>query len=513
MGFALARTVVTGIALAFAAPVFASQQFGFPAGAVHQTRRSNLAQRIDEARAPASTTTQTPQFVYAPTCGGSTPTPLNVSGTTGPIADLGLTTFTAVVSGAGPSLWDVDLATAIQHPRNYDLIIKLRSPAGTTVTISSQNGPSNVFNGTLWDDNTNDPVTDHILMNGSVPPLLSPEGRLSAFRGEDPNGTWTLSIQDVLTPSVGSLDSWSLSITSTLLAPPPSTSTTFSSSPATWFQGTIVNDSIVASGLGTSISKITVYAEITHTYSSLMDISLISPTGTEVKLSTRNGGIWDNVFNGTLFSPTALVPVTDPVYANMVVVPLVSPEGSFDNFIGQDPNGTWTLKIRDFSMWDFGTLKRWDLTVSTCDASLPAVYCTAGTTTNNCVAAISASNHPNVAHSNSVLIHVANVEGQKQGLIFYGLAPAATQWCTGGASLMCVKAPTERTPSLTSGGTLNACDGAFLLDWNAHQLANPTSLGNPWSVGTTTYVQAWFRDPPACKTTHLSNGVELTYQP
>jgi hypothetical protein len=32
-------------------------------------------------------------------------------------------------------------------------------------------------------------------------------------------------------------------------------------------------------------------------------------------------------------------------------------------------------------------------------------------------------------------------------------------------------------------------------------------------VGNKAYVQAWFRDPPAVKTTNLSDGLELTYQP
>ena len=44
-------------------------------------------------------------------------------------------------------------------------------------------------------------------------------------------------------------------------------------------------------------------------------------------------------------------------------------------------------------------------------------------------------------------------------------------------------------------------------------IANPSALGNPWTAGDKVYVQGWFRDPPACKTTSLSNAVELTYLP
>jgi hypothetical protein len=144
----------------------------------------------------------------------------------------------------------------------------------------------------------------------------------------------------------------------------------------------------------------------------------------------------------------------------------------------------------------------------------PVTYCTAGTTTNGCVPSISASGNPNVAHSNTCMITASNVEGQKSGIIFYGLAQSNVPWCSsGGNSFLCVKPPTQRTAVQMSGGTLNACDGVLSLDWNAFQLANPGALGNPWSAGDTADVQAWFRDPPACKTTNLSDAVELTYQP
>jgi hypothetical protein len=148
-----------------------------------------------------------------------------------------------------------------------------------------------------------------------------------------------------------------------------------------------------------------------------------------------------------------------------------------------------------------------DVTVSP-----PVNYCTAGTTTNNCVAAISASAQPSVTAATACNISVTNVEGQKSGLIFYSITgQAAAPW--NATSFLCVKAPTQRTGTQTSGGTASACDGTLSLDWNAFQAANPSALGNPWSAGNLVQVQAWFRDPPAGKATNLSNGVELTYQP
>jgi hypothetical protein len=142
----------------------------------------------------------------------------------------------------------------------------------------------------------------------------------------------------------------------------------------------------------------------------------------------------------------------------------------------------------------------------------PITYCTAGTTTNGCVAAISASANPSVTFANACNISVASVEGQKSGLIFYSVSGQLIQaWNT--SSFLCVKAPTQRSNTQVSGGTVGACDGTLSLDWNAFQAANPTALGNPWSAGNKVQVQAWFRDPPAGKATNLSDAVELTYAP
>jgi hypothetical protein len=142
-------------------------------------------------------------------------------------------------------------------------------------------------------------------------------------------------------------------------------------------------------------------------------------------------------------------------------------------------------------------------------------YCTAGTTSSGCVASISANGNPDVAHSQPCQIVIDDVEGQKTGIIFYGLVPLTQPWCAlgGGSSYLCVQVPTMRTGTQSSGGTFGQCDGTLTLDWNAFQLASPGALGAPWMVGEKAYVQGWFRDPPACKTTSLSNALELTYQP
>jgi hypothetical protein len=177
---------------------------------------------------------------------------------------------------------------------------------------------------------------------------------------------------------------------------------------------------------------------------------------------------------------------------------------SFDN--GQ----TWAGPFQD-------TINHWKFRIfGTCGGNPnPVVYCTAGTTANGCVASISATANPNVAHTTPCQISIASVEGQRTGIVFYGLSSFPQPWCSlgGGSSFLCVKTPTMRTGVHSSGGSLNQCDGTLSLDWNAFQLSHPGALGAPWVAGNKAFVQGWFRDPPSCKTTSLSNAVELTYQP
>jgi probable HAF family extracellular repeat protein len=144
---------------------------------------------------------------------------------------------------------------------------------------------------------------------------------------------------------------------------------------------------------------------------------------------------------------------------------------------------------------------------------VPTVYCTAGTTTNGCTPAISATHNPSLTGAFSCSIDVTGVEGQKTGIIFYGLQSTSAPWASGSTSLLCVKAPSQRTGVQASGGTLGSCDGTFSLNWDAYQTAHPSALGQPWTLGNKAYVQGWFRDPPAPKTTNLSNAIELSYLP
>jgi len=99
-------------------------------------------------------------------------------------------------------------------------------------------------------------------------------------------------------------------------------------------------------------------------------------------------------------------------------------------------------------------------------------------------------------------------------LVFYGVDNTGftpLPWAAGSTSLLCVKPPTRRLGApANSGGAFGRCNGSFVINRNAFQLANPSALGNPWVAGDTVFVQSWYRDPLAVKTSNPSNALELT---
>jgi subtilisin-like proprotein convertase family protein len=461
-------------------------------------------------------------------------TPANFAGGTGAIPDfvgtvtLNPTNYTATVVGASSFVWDIDLTTFITHTSSGDIDMTLTSPAGTSVVITTDNGGTfdDNFNGTLWDDNANDPVTDHVFTNSVVATPLSPEGRLAAFRGENPNGVWTLTITDDAALDNGTLNSWSLGV-STVPSAPVTSTTNVTRAPNLAIPDVMtVSDTMPVSGLGTNLENLTLFVQITHTYAADLDITLTSPTGTIVVITTDNGASNDNVFNGTLFDPDSTDTVTDHVYANLVVATPLSPEGSFDNFVGQDPNGNWTLTITDDLGGDFGNLARWDLNITTCAASTPCIaYCfgdgsgtacpcgNSGAPGNGCASSI------NPAGGNLACSGLASISADSFALNGSGMPSSSALYFQGttqingglgtvfGDGLRCAGGTVIRLGTKTNvGGSSTYPSGADV----------PISIKGANVAGGVRNYQCWYRNAAAfCtpSTFNLTNGVQTTWIP
>ena len=338
-----------------------------------------------------------------PTC-GSAPTLVFTNETPLAIPDSPASPVTSTirVTGAPASLEDLNLRTLLVHPASNHLEVTLRSPSGTVVTITTGNGAgANVFNGTLWDDQA-DPgsqitggspptpygvnpniVTDRTYATNVLATPLTPVESLAAFRGEDPNGDWTLTLRDTVAGGVGTLDSWQLLLQAIPFTLPSSSVSVTNSTPLPIPDGgAAVSSTVVVVGAGTSLSSVKLTTFLPHTWPSDLLVTLQSPAGTIATITTQNAGLGpDDVFNGTVWfdeaDPGSQIPygtvnpnlVADHTYTNRILASPLVTEEPLAAFQWENPNGTWTLYLEDNTSLDTGTLNGWTLEIVTEDCS------------------------------------------------------------------------------------------------------------------------------------------------
>lgn len=120
------------------------------------------------------------------------------------------------------SVADVNIGVLMSHTYRGDLRMFLLSPQGTQITLIQNTGtvPDN-FN-VLYDDSAAAAITTHTAANDTatagtvVPPYqrtFRPLQALTAFNGQNANGTWTLSICDSLNADTGTFFHSTLVIT------------------------------------------------------------------------------------------------------------------------------------------------------------------------------------------------------------------------------------------------------------------------------------------------------------
>jgi uncharacterized repeat protein (TIGR01451 family) len=326
--------------------------------------------RQPDGTAPSSSPPVPPGCGAAPANMFSNNTPID-------IPDRATVTSTLTIAGARPYLWDLDLTTLISHTYAADLDITLTSPRGTTVTVTTDNGGGNddVFAGTHWDDDAGDtrppgPITDATFSNGVVATRLSPEEPFGAFIGENPNGVWSLVVTDDLLSDTGKLNRWSLAIVTLPVAPITATTSHITTTTQLITDSATMTSTLTVAGAGSLLTDLNMTSVISHTYAADLDITLISPRGTTATVTTDNGSGNDDVFAGTHWDDDAgdtrpPGPITDATFSNGVVATPLAPEEPFGAFIGENPNGVWSLVITDDAAGDIGMLNRWSLEITT----------------------------------------------------------------------------------------------------------------------------------------------------
>src|SRR5262245_1271505 len=269
-------------------------------------------------------------------------------------------------------LVDVDVTIDLPHTNSADLDISLVSPSGTTITLSTDNGGANdnVFAGTVFDDQApGDPVPSvrnfpYVDLVPTGP--IQPEEALGALVGEPAQGPWALVVVDDTGGNEGTLRSWSITI-SVLPAFHANAPASFSggggSIPDNNPQG--LASPITVSGLGAHVYDVNVTVDIRHPNPTDIDLYLTSPSGRRIQLVTDVGGGADDLYAGTTFDDQAGTPIADqPLPAPGTAFGAVVGEGALAAFLGEDPNGTWTLTVVDDAAGNRGTLQGWTLAVS-----------------------------------------------------------------------------------------------------------------------------------------------------
>lgn len=121
------------------------------------------------------------------------------------------TVTSTLVVEAGAPISRLTVNTTINHTYVSDLTVRLTSPEGTQVILLQNpcEGQNNI--NATFDDLGGAPACAN---NPAVSGLIQPVDALSAFIGENPEGTWTLTVSDGFNQDGGSLTAWSLNICS-----------------------------------------------------------------------------------------------------------------------------------------------------------------------------------------------------------------------------------------------------------------------------------------------------------
>lgn len=142
-----------------------------------------------------------------------------------------------------------------------------------------------------------------------------------------------------------------------------------------------------------------------------------------------------------------------------------------------------------------------------------APYCANSFSSIGCVPQIGALGSPRASATSGFTVQVTQMDGQRSGVLFYGLAPASLPWALFNPSTLCIAGQRQRMGLSTSSGTPNQCDGVLARDVLAWAAATPGALATPFSAGTTLYFQGWLRDPLMPTGSILTSGWSTTLCP
>ncbi len=256
---------------------------------------------------------------------------------------------------------DIMVDLEIDHNRVGDLIITLTSPQGTTITLINR-----VTNGTTGNCAEDDILVrlsdaagsdaqaqcnNPVAINNTRRPLQA----LSAFDGQNPSGTWTLTVSDRRNGQTGTFRDVDLIIATSAAA------------------GIVIPDDDIVGGLSHiinvptagTIQSITMDIAINHTYIGDLIVTLTNPANTTTRtMMTRlaGGGSAGDCAGQNLsitFDDLAAASVQAQCGAGVPSINgTYSPNQTLNvaGFLGQNPVGDWIITVYDGAGADIGGL-------------------------------------------------------------------------------------------------------------------------------------------------------------
>jgi hypothetical protein len=136
-------------------------------------------------------------------------------------------------------------------------------------------------------------------------------------------------------------------------------------------------------------------------------------------------------------------------------------------------------------------------------------YCQAKVNSLGCTPLVQGLGLPSATAPQPFDVEALQVLSNKNGLLFYGLAPKASPFQGG---TLCVQAPLKRTPVQSSGGNPppSDCSGVFSYDFNQRIRSG---VDPALVAGEEVFCQYWSRDPASPFTTGLTGGLAFYVNP
>lgn len=112
---------------------------------------------------------------------------------------------------------DLNLFLNINHENHYDLVIKLFSPAGDSITVWNNDGGAGTGDHiiTVFDDQADSALYYSYVDFG--PRIKPPQSLNSKFSGENAKGYWRIKITDLYNGNIGYLYGWGIQVNSQVL--------------------------------------------------------------------------------------------------------------------------------------------------------------------------------------------------------------------------------------------------------------------------------------------------------